>query len=167
MTVRCPLVLALLALGACAPAAEQAADESMAAQDAPTGTTSATTIGLPSEQLETPPADALPASELPGEYRVAGIDGEELNAPVGVAVSITESTIILMPCAGLAWTYTYNDAMLETKRIPVPPRGIVCRIPIEVARAGVALAEATRVRRTSANGIEFSGGGRSVHLFSQ
>jgi hypothetical protein len=36
-----------------------------------------------------------------------------------------------------------------------------------VTRAGLALAEATGVSRTAANGLEFRGGGRSVLLFSQ
>jgi hypothetical protein len=150
-------LLAALLLMACGPGANEPVAEPEQ-RAGPPSTPAAQAIS---------PVPTPAATNLVGEYRVAGIDGEELNAPTGIAVSITESTIDLAPCAGFAWTYTYENRVLETKRIPVSPTGIVCRIPEEAALAGEAMAEATRVRLTAANGLEFSGGGRSVLLFSQ
>ena len=104
---------------------------------------------------------------LQGEYRVAGVDGEDLNAPTGVTVSITKDTIALARCAGLAWTYRYEAGRLETKLLRRLPDDLMCRISEEAQRVGSALGEAHQVRRTAANGLEFSGGGRSALLFSQ
>jgi hypothetical protein len=115
-------------------------------------------------------ASAIPApvvENIAGEYRVAGIDGAELDAPIGIAVSIGADTIGLEPCAGFAWSYRFTGGALETKRLPASADVASCEPAPEVVRAGAALAEATRVRRTSANGLEFSGGGRSILLFSQ
>ena len=108
-----------------------------------------------------------PPESLAGEYRVAGIDDRELDAPVGVAVSISDTTIELEPCAGYAWTYIFQARRLATKRIPVSAEHSNCRVTPEVHRVGVALAEATAVTRTASNGLDFRGGGRSVLLFSQ
>lgn len=116
----------------------------------------------------TPPANVAvtEAGELVGEYRVAGVDGEALNAPVGVAVSINKTTISLLPCAGYVWRYTYAAGKLETEPAP-GPSDTLCAPTREVAAVGAALNGANRVARTPSNGLEFSGGGHSVLLFSQ
>ena len=154
--MRVPLLAALL-LTACGPGADEpAAEPKTETRPVPTPTAQATATA------------ATPATvSLPGEYRVAGVDGEDLDSPTGHAVSITDNTIEFMRCAGFAWTYTHEHGALATSRIPVSPDEIVCRPSPDAARIGVALAEATRVKRTSANGLEFSGGGRSVLLFNQ
>ena len=153
---RSPLLAALL-LTDCGPGAdERSAEPEQRASTAP----------APTAQVASP-AVTPETWSLAGEYRVAGVDGDDLNAPTGHAVSITEDTIEFMRCAGFAWTYNFEDGALETRRIPVSPDEIVCLPTPEAHRTGVALAEATRVRRTSANGLEFSGGGHSVLLFSQ
>ncbi len=123
--------------------------------------------GAPADAAPFDPAPSPTAQSLAGEYRVAGIDGEDLDAPIGIAVSISPTTIELEPCAGFAWTYTYTGRRLETARIPVSGDEPTCRVEPAITRAGLALAEATRVTRTAANGLEFRGGGRSVLLFSQ
>lgn len=106
------------------------------------------------------------ARELVGEYRVAGVDGRALNAPTGVAVSIDTTTISLLPCAGYVWRYTYAAGKLETEPAP-GPSDTLCAPTREVAAVGAALNGANRVARTPSNGLEFSGGGHSVLLFSQ
>ena len=106
------------------------------------------------------------ARELVGEYRVAGVDGEALNAPTGVAVSIDTTTISLLPCAGFVWRYTFGAGKLETERAP-GPSDVICDPTREVAAVGAALNAANSVARTPANGLEFSGSGHSVLLFSQ
>jgi hypothetical protein len=112
-------------------------------------------------------AAALSPQSLVGEYRVAGIDGEPVAAPVGIAVSIGPEVIELAPCAGLIWNYAYADGMIETRRAPHPEGGILCRITVETQQVGEAMDAATHVGRTPANGLEFGGGGHSVLLFSQ
>jgi hypothetical protein len=154
-------LLATLLLTGCGPAGSEATPAAeQEASPTPAGATQAKSPAFN-------PAATPAAESLAGEYRVAGIDGVELDAPIGIAVSIGPRSIELAPCAGFAWTYTHANGVLETERIPVSPDEPICRIPEETARAGVAMAAASRVRRTSANGLEFSGGGRSVLLFSQ
>lgn len=133
---------------------------------------------------DTPPApdqQAMPAPvSLAGEYRVAGIDGSEVGGNIGIALSITDKTIWFEPrCAGFSWTYTYSDGVLATDR-PQKPRktdgGLVagvpaptCRIAVhpEQQRLATALDTVTRAERTPSNGIELTGGGHSVTLYSQ
>ena len=155
---RLPLLAAFL-LTACGPDGEEPAAE-------PEQRTSASPAAVaPPDTFD--PAPVPTPESLAGEYRVAGIDGEELDAPIGIAVSISDTTIELEPCAGYAWTYTFQSGRLQTKRIPVSAEHASCEVVSEVARVGVALAEATSVSRTAANGLDFRGGGRSVLLFSQ
>jgi hypothetical protein len=147
-------ILAAIALAACGQTADQ---------PEPTGTPTAN---------ET--AAVLPAPDsLVGEYRVAGIDGEELNAPFGIGLSITDGQVSFQPaCAAFVWSYAYKDGALEISRRqeklghPPPP---VCEEPVapQLERLARALDAADRAGRTPANGIELSGKGRSVLLFSQ
>ncbi len=122
---------------------------------------------------ETPsPALPVPAS-LVGEYRVAGIDGAELKGPAGIALTIDQGHVSYEPtCAGYMWSYAYRDGALDIERRqeklhhPPPP---VCAIAVPPAldQLAAALEAANRARVTPNNGIELSGGGRSVLLFSQ
>lgn len=143
------LALAALLAGAC----EQ---ERPASPSAPTGTPA---------PPATPRADA-PAT-LVGEWRVAGIDGQPIDAPIGIALTIDAQVIGFDPrCAGFTWDYTYSAGTLEAiRRNPTA----ICAIGYDpvLDRLADALDRVTIVRRTAANGIELSGGGRSVTLFSQ
>jgi len=136
-----------------------------------------TACGEPAAQPQPAPSETpalLPApASLVGEYRVAGIDGEELNAEFGIALSIDSGRVSFEPtCAGFVWSYAYRDGALDIERRqeklhhPPPP---VCAIPIHPAqqRLATALDAVNRAGRTPANGIELSGNGRSVLLFSQ
>jgi hypothetical protein len=101
-----------------------------------------------------------------GEWRVAGIDGAEIDAPIGIALSIDASTIAYDPrCAGFVWDYRYAAGSLSLKR----RQGPICEIGYEpvLDRLAAALDAARTVRRTPSNGVELSGGGHSVLLFSQ
>ena len=114
---------------------------------------------------------------LVGEYRVAGIDGEPLDAEFGIAVSISPETIGYEPrCLGFAWTYTYTEGRIATAPDPRhgPQRGedgsLVSCLPAvgpEYRALARAFDAVEQVRRTPANALEFSGGGHSVTLFSQ
>ena len=149
------ILLAILALAACGPPRD---DADVEAQPEARAAASADEAERPVE---------APLVSLVGEYRVAGIDGEALDAPTGIAVSIDPETIELAPCAGMVWNYTYADGMIATRRTPYLDSAIMCRIGPETAAVGAAIDVADSVRRTAANGIELAGGGHSVLLFSQ
>ncbi|RIV80291.1 hypothetical protein [Pelagerythrobacter aerophilus] len=120
----------------------------------------------PTETVEQTPSREAPAS-LIGEYRVAGIDGTEVGGQIGIALSVTETNIFYDPrCAGFDWTYTYEGGALTTER---PADRAVCEIAVhpEQQRLAAALDAVTQAERTPSNGIELSGGGHSVTLFSQ
>jgi hypothetical protein len=103
---------------------------------------------------------------LAGEYRVAGIDGEDVDLPHGITASITGDRIdVQSDCIRFAWSYRFEDRLLVTEQAPVAS----CRralLPEERALSE-AVEAADVVRRTPTNGIELSGNGRSVTLFSQ
>ena len=89
-----------------------------------------------------------------------------MNLPYGIGASISDDRIhVVADCVNVAWTYRYDGGRLETERVPVEGcgRGL---IPLEEALVAVFDA-AEQVSRTPSNGIEFSGGGHSVLLFSQ
>ena len=114
-----------------------------------------------------PDTAAAPAPvDLAGEYRVAGVDGADIDLPHGITASITADRIDLQSdCIRMAWSYTRDGAALSTATQPVPS----CRralLPPEQA-ISEAFTAADSVSRTPANGLEFAGGGRSVLLFLQ
>ena len=158
--------LACVALAACQPAARSGPEEARE--------------GAPAASRETLPAPD-PASTIPqdisGEYRVAGIDGEPLDAEFGIAVSIDGETISFEPtCHGFAWTYRYQAGTLALAKDPrfgpqSAPDGsatsCLSAVPPEYRALARAFAAADAVRRTPANALEFTGNGHSVTLFSQ
>jgi len=118
-----------------------------------------------------------PIQTLEGEWRVAGIDGQPLDQPVGLALSASAQEIWWDPrCAGYVRSYRIQGAKFATgphlgfvPRKPGEPTPPVCTIapPPRIGDVFRALTEATTIARTPQNGIEISGGGHSVLLFSQ
>ncbi|MDF1835918.1 MAG: hypothetical protein P1U62_13700 [Alteraurantiacibacter sp. bin_em_oilr2.035] len=128
-------------------------------------------------RLELQRAPSLPAiASLVGEWRVAGIDGQSLDEPHGIALSANEEEIWWAPrCAGMIYSYKIDDTDFATgPRTSQPPADTrtpppVCTIGlpprlIDVTRV---LDQAERIGRTPENGVRISGGGRSLTLFSQ
>lgn len=115
---------------------------------------------------------------LAGEWRVAGIDGEPFDQDYGVALSATADEIWWEPrCAGILRRYRIESDSV-TMMLPEPPPAqedlprpppALCTIgvPVGVEQAFVALDAAETIARTPQNGIELSGGGHSLTLFSQ
>jgi hypothetical protein len=111
-----------------------------------------------------------------GDYRVAGIDGQPLHAPIGIAVSIDGPMLSFEPtCAGFVWSLSFEDGLLVTTRAaktateqgaPPPP---VCAVTVhpEQRRLAEALDAVDSAARTPDGGIVLAGGGHSVTLFSQ
>jgi heat shock protein HslJ len=118
------------------------------------------------ETAPSPGATLTEAAALVGEYRVAGVDGAGIDLPHGVAARISADRIEASAgCIQWAWRYALEAGRLTTERLP----STSCRralLPQEQALSE-AFDAARAVHRTPANGIEFSGAGRSVLLFSQ
>jgi hypothetical protein len=132
----------------------------------------------PAAPQDPPPAQPIPAvSTLAGEWRVASIDGKDFNEPYGLALTADAEEIWWAPrCAGLIRTYRISGTMFRTgpakgvkPRKPGEPTPPVCLIglPARIDEVTRALDSATTIRRTPGNGIEISGGGHSLLLFSQ
>ncbi len=113
------------------------------------------------------PAPEAPVPEtLAGEWRVAGVGGEEVDLPFGITASIDEYRIELSAgCTRTSWRYTYRGGVLATERQPL----VTCQrglYPIE-ERLIAAIDSADRAARTPSNAVELSGGAGSVTLYSQ
>lgn len=115
---------------------------------------------------------------LLGEYRVAGIDDEPLDAEFGIALSIDGPILSYDPaCAGFVWTISFDsDGHMMLTRNPdfgpeLQPDGtyVVCdvEVPPELSQLGEALDQVNLAQRTLDGGLLLSGNGRSVTLFSQ
>jgi hypothetical protein len=161
------LVLPLILVNACtrqasesAPAAEGPRDV-VAAAPAPTAT--AKPAPAPSSTLAT-------VDTLAGEWRVAGIDGTELNEPYGLALSGDETSLWWAPrCAGQERRYTIQGRAIRFTPLVDKPGTPPCLpgLPARLADVLRVLGAATTIGRTPSNGIEISGGGHSLLLFSQ
>jgi hypothetical protein len=106
------------------------------------------------------------AGELVGEYRVAGVNGRDIDLPHGITARINPASIhVTSDCVNVAWSWFLEGTRLVTERVPVEGcgRGF---LPEEEAIV-TAVDSADKASRTPANGLEFSGGGHSVLLFGQ
>ena len=123
------------------------------------------------------PARPTAPTTLAGEWRVAGIDGAPFDEPYGLALSADHRRIWWEPqCAGVARGYRIVDGRITVGPDPdLPPRRpgdatrAVCAIGLPERLDDVmrALDGAETIRRTPQNGIEISGGGHGLTLFSQ
>ena len=130
---------------------------------------------IPPYQPRPPAAGEQAVSTLAGHWRVAGIDGRSFDETYGLALSADDKTIWWAPrCAGYERSYELDgtrarfgsaDGEFHSDGSP----RIVCQIGIPSRLPDVfrAIDSADRVVRTPANGIEISGGGHSLTLFSQ
>ena len=136
-------------------------------------------VPLASESTERLASSPLAeVASLEGEWRVAGIDGAELNETYGIALSASAEEIWAEPrCAGMVVSYRIDG--LRFTSAPATPEGSppgtgnppppVCAVamPPRVADVFTALRDADTIGRTPENGIAISGPDHSVLLFSQ
>lgn len=110
-----------------------------------------------------------PVGSLAGAWRVAGIDGKSFDEPYGLALTGDQAELWWEPrCAGMVRGYTIAGRSISFAKVG-SPSSAVCEIglPPRLSEVFRALDAATTVVRTPANGIEISGGGHSLTLFSQ
>ncbi|MXP11171.1 hypothetical protein [Pseudoblastomonas halimionae] len=163
MKILATILAPAFALAACQPVQDN--PEEGDATPAIDSTASAPDNAAAADKIDVP-------QSLVGEYRVAGIDGKELDIPVGFALSITDTEIHDgQGCGARHWRYAYEKGVLETKRFLMHEDNAancpIFRRTREWIALGEAIDAATGAERTRANGIELSGNGRSVTLFSQ
>ena len=168
-------MLALPALAGCSAPAPTASEQAPTASEPAPSVSRTADASAPAPPV---PASAVPAPKsLAGHWRVAGIDGAPLNEPYGLALSADAATIWWEPrCAGLVRAYRIDGAAIAVgpdpaiKPLPAgtTPRP-VCLIahPARLVDLARALDTATAIARTPSNGVELSGGGHSLLLFSQ
>ena len=128
-------------------------------------------------EAPSPPAEIASVATLAGEWRVAAIDGRDFDEPYALALSGDADEIWWAPrCAGLVRSYRITGTAIRfgpargvKPRAPGEPTPPVCAIglPPRIDEVTRALDSATAIRRTPANGVEISGGGRSLLLFGQ
>jgi len=123
------------------------------------------------------PADPWPDT-LVGEWRLAGVDEEPLEAQIGVAISIGEDRISFDNCQLIGWRYTYDRPAMTTRRLSVVgdtvgPGGVPAPLPCammlppQIDAMVAAIDVAAQAEKTPENGVRLSGRGRSVLLFRQ
>ena len=125
----------------------------------------------------TPSASIARVATLAGEWRVAGIDGRPFDEPYGLALTADTRAIWWEPrCAGAVRGYRIEGDRIDLgpdpdlpPRKPGEPTRAICTIgpPPRLADVMRALDASDSVRRTPSNGVELSGDGRSLLLFSQ
>lgn len=157
-------LLVLAALTACSPPAD---DAPLPPSPKPVPTDMPTDVPTAEASAAAP---LVPVGTLVGEYRVAGINDATIDAPIGLALSISKRQIAFDgPCGEAAWAYQLAGTRLRTVRIAYPDLDCLGKARVHnlaIAMAG-ALDSATQASRTPSNGIQLSGGGRSVTLYSQ
>lgn len=159
MRIICPIIFAVLA--ACSPPAPESPAPETPATESPALETAA-----PESRPEIAEGTMMTPAELVGEYRLAGVDGQDINLPHGISASISAEEIeVSSQCIRFKWTYAITDGALAASRAPA----VSCQRGLSPEEEAIARAfdQAQQVRRTPANGIEFSGAGHTVTLFSQ
>lgn len=163
------VVLAGLALAnACtAPLPEPDPDTPVSSDDTPAASPAPTGARSPK------PASVGSGSEvatLEGEWRVAGIDGEDFDEDYGIALSATRDAILFSPsCAGADRQYAIDGARFRAWVADADQQKAICEIGLPPGMYDMwrAIDAANRIERTASNGVLLSGGGHSLLLFSQ
>lgn len=162
-----------LALAACQPVQEDPEEADASPTASGRADTPATRDGPYVASAPLPPSTSDPATgnvnvpgSLVGEYRVAGVDGRDVDLPHAITLSITAETIrYTSQCVGGTWRYRREGDRLVTQEVPLA----VCQRALypEEEAIDALFAAGPTFRRTEANGIELSGGGHTVTVFSQ
>jgi hypothetical protein len=158
-------VAALLLVG-CSEADQAAPPAPIEEPRSPPAAAAETPTAAPSE---TPAASIAitDVEELAGEYRIAGVDGREIDLPHGITGRIDDTGIIVTSgCVKFSWVWFFEGTSLVTEQLF--PRESCGRELLPEEQAIVAAFNgATHVGRTPANGVEFAGENGAVLLFGQ
>ncbi|MGX7894078.1 hypothetical protein [Tsuneonella sp. HG222] len=107
-----------------------------------------------------------PSESLAGEFRVAGVGGNEINLPYAITASVSADRIHLVAdCVNLAWAYRFEDGKLATERVAV--EGCGRGLTMEEEALAAAFDGADKVSRLPSGAYEITGRGPSAMLFTQ
>ncbi len=106
---------------------------------------------------------------LAGEWRVAELNGKEIDKPYAIALSANDEKIWWEPSCALQYREYSIRGRLFIARAAAPSKSAVCDIayPDELPQIWAALDASKTIERTPANGVRISGDELSVTLFSQ
>ncbi|RPF71200.1 hypothetical protein [Aurantiacibacter spongiae] len=127
-------------------------DEALEEGDAPTP-------GAPADRSDR-------VTMIAGEYRVAGVDGAEVDLPHAITLSIDDATIrFVSDCVTGTWRYAFEGDLLATRGVSEE----ACERAPYPAEEGLQAAfdAGGSFVRTPANALLFTGGRHTVTLFSQ
>ena len=177
--MRWTVLIVPLALAACGPAPDNRPEPDGTAA-APTSSETSVAAPAPADPSTTLPEGSQPITaleDLIGDYRVAGIDGTEVQGNIGIALSVDGSMLSYEPtCAGFVWNIAAEGGRFTFARAPGygptrQPDGsvMVCAVGVspEQRRLGEAIDAVSTAWRTPSNGILLTGDRRVVLLFSQ
>jgi hypothetical protein len=120
-------------------------------------------------QLQRKISDAEIASRpvnLSGTWRVAAVDGEELDKPYGITLAADHERIWWEPACSLQYRlYTIEGTRFDTAPVDLSGHAVCdIAVPEQLSRIWSALDVADTIARTPDNRVLISGGGRSVTL---
>lgn len=163
--MRSAAFIAMLSLAACTQSDEASEEPAIAAS--PSAAAGPTASPEPVDTVAPRvPSELIPARELVGEWRVAGVDGQAIDQPYAITAAITDDRIhIVADCINLAWSYAAESGTITTTRVPVEGcgRGLTQQEKALVA----AIDAATGFGRTPSNAVEIFTTDHRVTLFSQ
>lgn len=126
---------------------------------------------------ETPPATPPPvepgvavpdAAAIVGEWRVAAIDGRDIDQPHAITASIGPDRMrFVSQCITLQWRYTLRNGVFATDRIANEVPNCARLLSPAEARLKRAIDASTRAARLPSNALLLSGPDGSVTLFTQ
>lgn len=151
LTLGLALFSLLLGLSACQPSAQ-----------APASSDSKTESAAPAQPVIPP----LSAADIVGEWRIAGVNGGEINQPTGITAQITADEIrITSGCVNLAFGYRLAAGQFAATQKPVAG----CERTLSPAEKAVgdAVNKAQSAARDSSNALVLSGEGSSLTLYTQ
>lgn len=145
------LLLSLLVptLVGCTPAAKQPSDKP--------------DTGPSPHQANTP---SLNAADIVGEWRIASVNGKDIDQSTGITASISDNEIrVNAGCVNMAFTYRLLAGRFASETTPVAS----CARPLSPAEKAVgdALTTAQNAARDSSNALVLSGAGNSLSLYTQ
>ena len=132
--------------------------------------TPVTSAEQPAVPVDTP--TGLNASDIAGEWRVAGVNGGEVNQSNGITASITDKTILINSgCVNMVYSYTLSNGTFSAalgQDVGGKPVMSCMRGLSDTENAiGDAIQKADTAKKDASNALVLSGGGTSLSLYTQ
>lgn len=132
--------------------------------------TPVTSSEQPAVTVDTP--TGLNASDIVGEWRIAGVNGGEVNQSTGITASITAKTILINSgCVNMVYSYTLSNGdfsvALGQDAGDKPVISCMRGLSDTENAIGDAIQKADTAKKDASNALVLSGGGASLSLYTQ